>query len=151
MSSESANQESRVLLLPPTRRDGEAIGTVLGAAGIACLVCNSIEELCFEIERGVGAVVVSEESLNSGTKLLIDCVRKQPVWSDLSILVLSSGGVESPRLTDILSELADVSVIERPTRITTLLSLVRSALRARARQYQVRAHLIEQKATEDRR
>jgi signal transduction histidine kinase len=36
-------------------------------------------------------------------------------------------------------------VIERPVRVSTLLSVVRSALRARERQYQTRDHLAEQK------
>ena len=39
--------------------------------------------------------------------------------------------------------LGNITVLERPVRITTLLSLVRSCLRGRERQYQVRAHLAD--------
>ena len=36
-----------------------------------------------------------------------------------------------------------VTLLERPLRVTTLVSAVRSAVRARQRQYQIRGHLAE--------
>jgi PAS domain S-box-containing protein len=135
--------ETRVLLLPPTRRDAEAISQLLGLAEIQCVISPSLEELCERIREGGAAVLVAEEALLEEPGSLAACLLAQPVWSDLPVLVLSRTGTESPRLPSILATLGNVSVIERPVRFSTLLSLVRSALRARDRQYQVRAHLDE--------
>lgn len=151
MPSEQDIRESRVLLIPPTRRDGEVICKVLQADQIVCQICPDLPALCREVERGAGVLTVSEESLNGDTSMLLDCVKRQPVWSDLALLVLSPAGRETPRMTEILRGVSDVTVVERPVRISTLLSLVRSALRARQRQYQVRAHLDERRAIEERR
>jgi len=134
---------TRVLLLPPTVRDGEAVGKVLKESGIDCAIYRTMSELCAAIDKGAGAVVVSEESLNQGAERMAQCVAKQPVWSDLPVLVLSRAGAESPRLASTVLGLGNVTVVERPLRITTLLSLIQAALRARRRQYEVRAHLVE--------
>jgi len=134
---------TRVLLLPPTVRDGEAVGKVLKESGIDCAIYRTMSELCAAIDKGAGAVVVSEESLNQGAERMAQCVAKQPVWSDLPVLVLSRAGAESPRLASTVLGLGNVTVVERPLRITTLLSLIQAALRARQRQYDVRAHLVE--------
>jgi PAS domain S-box-containing protein len=137
--------EKRVLLLPPTRRDAEALYKVLSGVAIECTICPDIDALCAEIEVGAGVVLISEEALASDAAPLIACVREQPVWSDLPVVVLSHARAETPKLSPLLVSLGNVSVLERPIRITTLLSIIRSSLRARERQYQVRRHLVEQK------
>ncbi len=102
-----------------------------------------MDTLCEEVRRIAGVVLLAEEALTAEAEEYAECVQRQPVWSDLMTIVLSHAGAESPRLTQVLHWLGNVSVVERPVRVTTLLSLVRSALRARERQYQVRAYLLE--------
>ena len=67
---------------------------------------------------------------------------------------MTSGGGETPvnaEALEALSEAGNVTLIERPVRVMTLLSTIRSALRARRRQYEVREHLDgETRATEER-
>src|SRR5687767_5732869 len=138
-----ARGEQRILLLPPTSRDAEAIQKVLQGQGIECEVCPRMEALCRALGSEVGAVVVSEEALIAEPEGLSAWILTQPVWSDLPIVVLSRAGVESPTLSGVLSKLGNVSVLERPVRITTLLSVVQSCLRARERQYQARQHFSE--------
>jgi signal transduction histidine kinase/ActR/RegA family two-component response regulator len=134
---------SRVLLLPPTPRDAEAICGVLTSQGIECSVHPTMGEICAELERGAGALVVSEEAVLADSDELRAFVSRQPVWSDLPIIVLSRSGVESPRLNERMRRLGNVVVIERPVRVSTFSSVVRLALRGRARQYQVRKHWID--------
>ena len=131
----------RVLLLPLTSRDAQAISKVLSAAGISCNICESVQVLCDQLSHGAGAIVIAEEVLSSNVFPLVACVQAQPVWSDLPIIVLSRAGMESPKLEAVVSGLGNVTVLERPVRMTTLLSLVRSALQARQRQYQIRDHI----------
>lgn len=142
------SNESRVLLLPPTQRDAEVIGRVLAGANIECVVCPDMTALCDEIAKGLAAVLVSEEALLATPDRLIACIHGQPVWSDLSTVVLSRSGAELPKLSAVLPYLGNVTVVERPVRITTLLSLVRLCLRGRDRQYQVREQMLRQQDSE---
>lgn len=141
--SADGDRERRVLLVPPTARDGEAIGAMLSAAGIEYLRCATVAQGCAEIGRGAGALLWSEESLVDGVDELASCIGRQPVWSDLPVIVLARPGAESPRLAAAVARLGNVTVVERPVRIGTLLSVVRAALRARGRQYEVRSHLAD--------
>ncbi|HWE04525.1 MAG TPA: ATP-binding protein [Tepidisphaeraceae bacterium] len=135
--------EMRVLLLPPTTRDAAAMLRLLSAAGIPCTPCPNMPSLCEALAEGAGVIVVSEEALTGDPHQFVSCIRSQPVWSDVPIIVLSRGGSESPGLAPLLGSLGNVSVLERPIRVSTLLSIVRSTLRARDRQYQVRSHFSE--------
>jgi len=136
--------DQRVILLAPTARDGRASEELLAAEGIACVVCAEIEDVCREIEVGAAALLIPEEEIASDQReLLATAMNKQPVWSDLPIIVLVRSGEDSMALDRALRVLGNVTVVERPVRISTLLSLVRSAVRARLRQYQVRDHLAE--------
>jgi signal transduction histidine kinase/ActR/RegA family two-component response regulator len=142
MAHKKPANESRVLLLPPTRRDADAIGKLLSSARIEYATCLSVANLCAVLDDGAAAIVVSEESLVGDDRSLAECLAAQPVWSDLPVIVLSRAGAESMSLGRIVNSLGNVSVLERPVRVSTFLSVVNTALRARDRQYQVRDHLI---------
>ena len=105
-----------------------------------------MDDLCQKLASGAGAIVASEEALLSDTACLQVIIASQPLWSDLPIIVLSRSGSETSAFTSILSTLGNVSVLERPIRISTLLSVVRSALRGRKRQYEARDQIIERES-----
>src|SRR5215207_9034453 len=138
--------ELRVLLMAPTARDGAASRRLLESAGLHCQVCPDLDRLCNELEVGAAAAVVPEEAvLGDDGRLLAGCIARQPVWSDLPVIVLTrAGATESPAVETALATLGNVSLIERPLRVSTLLSVLRTALRARERQYQVRDQIDEQ-------
>src|SRR6478752_375094 len=140
--------EFRVLVLPFTAADAQAIRKVLGANDIAAEICSGVTQLCLHVAAGAGLLIVSEEVLPGGADELAACVAGQPVWSDLPLIILSKAGRESNALGDTLARLGNVSVVERPVRTSTLLSLVRSGLRARARQYEVREYLAAQETAQ---
>jgi signal transduction histidine kinase/CheY-like chemotaxis protein len=144
-------QELRVLLLAPTARDGQASRRLLEAAGIRCEVFPDMDRLCAALDGGAAAVVVPEEVvLADDGRLLAGVVARQPVWSDLPVIVLTrAGAAESPAVETALATLGNVSLIERPLRVSTLLSVLRTALRARERQYQVRDQLDQQRRHEE--
>jgi PAS domain S-box-containing protein len=140
----SGAAESQVLVLPATTADGVAIKKLLDSHRVPCRLLESVPAVCEAMGTGVGAVVIAEEALVAEFPLLVERIRAQEVWSDLPVIVLSPSGRESSTLGEILSHLGNVSVLERPVRMSTLVSLIRSSLRARARQYQVREHLARQ-------
>ena len=139
------NWDERILILAPTGRDAAMTARFLTEAGLAVKVCDNIQELCREILIGSGLVFLTGEALTyEALRCLTEALAQQPAWSDLPLIVLTSGGGETPfnaEALDALCEAGNVTLIERPARVTTLLSTIRSALRARRRQYDVREHL----------
>jgi len=136
--------EERVLVLAPTERDGGLSRIILAEAGVGVMVCQDLEHLCREMAAGCGAAVLTGEAiLRDHRSCLADVVRGQPPWSDLPLIVLTGGGADSPAAAVALETLGNVTLLDRPVRVSTLISIVRSALRARRKQYQVRDYLLE--------
>jgi PAS domain S-box-containing protein len=107
-------------------------------------VSSNLAQLCTEMERGVGVLVIAEEAIVADSQPLVSFIEQQPVWSDLPIILLTRTGRQTAALDDIAARLGNVSLVERPIGTSTLMSLVRSSLRARGRQYEVREYLAQQ-------
>jgi signal transduction histidine kinase/ActR/RegA family two-component response regulator len=139
--------DQRVLLLTPTRRDAETSRDLLAGRGIETRICQSLDELCSEAERGAGALLVTQESIfSSRNECLHRLVRTQPPWSDLPLIVLTPAGVQSPTEVAALGAVGNMLIMQRPIQVATLISTVQTALRDRARQYLVRDYLQELEA-----
>jgi signal transduction histidine kinase len=155
LTPEPDGADKRVLLLAPTGRDAHMIAKVLGEAGVAAEPCSDIDDFCLKFSEGAGAAFITEEALHAtALKCLVEALAGQPPWSDFPLVVLTSGGGDAPPNLTTLKTLADagnVTLIERPTRVITLVSALHAALRARRRQYEVREHLLAQKRTEEER
>lgn len=124
---------------------------VLLHAGIEAQVCADLPELLREIGNGAGALLVSEEMLaGNGAAELAAAVAAQPPWSDLPVLILARQGADSRAVTTAMEGMANVTVLERPIRVASLVSALRSALRARRRQYELR-RILEDLNEADRR
>ncbi len=150
MPAERPEADMRVLVLAPTARDGEATTGLLSAAGISCVRCNTLHGMCAEFTAGTASLILPEEAvLDEEFERLSQAVERQPVWSDIPVIVLSRAAAEIANIDKIMAALGNVSVIERPMRVSTFLSVVRGAIRARERQYQVRDHLLERHAAEE--
>lgn len=148
------NDRERVLLLTPTGRDAVLISGTLREHGIGAGACPDGRALASAIRAGAGAVVIAEEALARETiEALASVLSSQPPWSDLPIVVLSSAG-ESTAVTNYwalqFGPLGNVTVIERPVRPATLLSVVGAALRARRRQYDVESLLTDVQVAQER-
>jgi signal transduction histidine kinase len=137
-------KDLRFLILGPTTRDAEITADVLRGAGIESLTCTSLEELVDAVKEGAAGALVPEEALSGTQKVpLAAILAHQPPWSDLPILILTRPGADSPEATEAWRTLGNVTLLERPTRVSTLLSAAQTAVRARARQFQIRGHLAE--------
>lgn len=135
----SESLEQRVLLCAPFGKDAQLACHVLEGAGLACHTCKSLPELLRELARGAGAVLTVEEALPYYAMVPFrDYLSRQPTWSDLPILVLTKTGGDSPWIKQAYDQLGNVTLLERPVRSPTLISAIRSALRARQRQYEIR-------------
>lgn len=138
----SENDERRILILAPTGIDAHLTAEFLAKTNLSTRICHNVLELCHEIGRGCGAVIVAEEALSdSSIGDLLRCLDKQPSWSDIPIVVATREGeaskMELQRL-GVFGPGGNVSLLERPFRPGTLRSTVEVALRARERQYEAR-------------
>jgi signal transduction histidine kinase len=133
----------RVLILAPFGRDGLLLQQALAKGQIEAEVCASLGALSQAMTEGVGALLIGDEALGpSEIAQLRQILQEQPAWSDVSLLVMTSGGeanLASRRRLQLLEPLqATLTLLERPLRAATLLSVMQTALRARRRQYQLR-------------
>jgi two-component system, cell cycle sensor histidine kinase and response regulator CckA len=142
-----------VVVHTPTGRDGVLIAELLGSQGYLVRRSVSAAELGEWLDDAVGVVVLAEEGLQQdAARILAGHLASQPSWSDLPVVMLAatrrSPAVPSGPLADFL-ERANATLLERPVQPVTLLSAVHAALRARARQHQVRRYLEERARTEE--
>ena len=143
--------ESRVLVLTPTGRDATLACQLLASIDVPSQACAAAAELFREIAAGAGAVILADEALQPEVLAgLVEILDRQPPWSDLPLIVFTRGGETSERLLETVVPLGNATILERPVRLTTLLSAVKAALRARRRQYEVR-DLLHRQAEADRR
>ena len=112
---------------------------VLARAQINTHSCANLGDLVRELQQGAGAVMLAEEVLaDPAAAALNEVLASQAPWSDVPVLILARQGADSRVIAEAMDKLANVTVIERPMRVASLISTVRTALRARNRQYQLR-------------
>ena len=92
--------------------------------------------------RGQGLRVVLGRGLDEALRQYLV---QQPAWSDFPFVVLTTrqASRRSAQPAASLQALGNIVLLERPVHPETLVSAVRSALRARARQYASRRHLAD--------
>jgi signal transduction histidine kinase len=124
---------------------------LLDRHGFEAHICGSLAECSTHIKFGAGALVLTEEALELGsTSELFEALTAQPPWSELPLIILTTGGESRlARLLKVAAEAAgSVTLLERPIGTTTLVRSLEVALSSRRRQYQVRDFLEEQRRTE---
>jgi signal transduction histidine kinase/CheY-like chemotaxis protein len=138
-----------VLVLAPTPKDGGLAERVFRHAGLTCHCCSTLDELLTELELGSAALLVPEEVvLGDDSGRLANWLDRQPPWSDLPVVLLARPGADSAAVAQAIDRLGNVTVLERPIRVASLVTSTRTALRARQRQYQIREHLAERARAE---
>ncbi len=132
----------RVLVLAPTKKDAEVSLAVLSGNGLFGVQCDDIESLVRKIELGAGAVLLTEELLtDERVDYLARSLRAQPAWSKLPFVILMRGGTQSVATASALRALENVTLLERPAPVRSVVSAVQAALRARVNQYELRDYI----------
>ena len=145
--------DERVVIVAPVGRDSRMLATALEATGFRADVCGSLADLAAEVASGAGMILVTEETLTNdhGRAVLVQTLACQPAWSDMPVIVLTSVDRAAEPAAVVMKDfvsLGNVTLLERPIRIMSLATTVRSALRARRRQYEVRDYVIERERLE---
>lgn len=154
MTPSFSSTSERTLILAPHGRDADVAADVLRGVGIEAHVCPDLPNLVAELDSGAGLAIVTDDAFRTADlKGVSGWVSNQPSWSDLAfvLLTLRGGGIKrNPALARLTEVLGNVTFLERPFHATTLVSLARTALRGRRRQYEARARLEELHAGEER-
>lgn len=147
MENEGEEARGVVLIVAPLGKDATLAAGALAKEKIAAEICASITEAAARLDDSTNALLLAQEALRtSELPLLLEAIKRQPAWSDVPVVILASPGGErmSIEAVDVFGPAGNVTLLERPLHVVTLLSAIRVALRARRRQYEVR-ELIEQR------
>ena len=148
--TEPTNVEDRLVILAPIGRDAAAIADLLGRVDQASLVCRSVADLIAALDDGASGAMVAEEALfGPPADLLADWAERQPPWSDMAFVVLTSRAARAEVMAwrqKLLTNLRGASLLERPLDALTLTSAARAARRGRQRQYELRTYVADSAA-----
>ena len=152
MSALFDTTSERALILAPQGRDANIAADILREGGLVAEICNDLQEFTAEIVAGAGLAVLTNEVIrNADIRSLAAWVQAQPPWSDFPFILLTERGAgleRNPAASRETTALGNVVFLERPFHPTTLLSIVRTALRGRLRQYEGRGRLEALRASE---
>src|SRR6266567_7278095 len=135
------HKDEHVIIIAPVGQDAEAMAVALDTEGFETQICHGLDENFRQFTDSAGALLMTEEALESAQgSLLLDALKTQPPWSELPLIILTSGGeLRRAGLVNLAAAAAGtVTLLERPISTLTLLRSVQVALRSRRRQYQVR-------------
>ena len=136
--------ENRVLVFMPTGRDASLVCATLEKADISALACEGEKDLGENLQKGAGTLLIAEEALKNGTlEYLVKQLNKQPVWSDIPVVLFAGNAGKSEELLELVGSRFNATIVERPIRMAMFISAVRGALRAREKQYQTRDLLTQ--------
>jgi signal transduction histidine kinase len=137
----TTRDDLHVLLVTPTGRDADLIAHILEGSDVQSEILSDVASAVDAFRaRDAGAMLIAEEALedDKAIALLSSALSEQPAWSVPPVMVLTKGGKQSRqsrREQKRRESLGDVTLLERPIRIPTLISSVKAALRARGDQY----------------
>lgn len=138
-----------VILLCPTGKDAQLIASVLLDSRIDSVIVNTIHDLCERDHDQDGVLLIAEEALTAeGIETLNQSLLNQKPWSDIPLILLTSGGASNKQFKvkrlEVFVASGNVTLLERPLQPLTLISAIQVAMRSRRRQFQVRSLLIQQ-------
>src|SRR5262249_40072663 len=132
------DSKERVLIIAPVGRDAQVMAELLGRHGFEAQICGSLPECADNVQSGSGALMLTEEALESGgLSHLFEALNAQPRWSELPLIILTSGGDSRlARLLELAAEAAgSVTLLERPIGTTTLIRSLEGAFNSGRGQY----------------
>lgn len=145
---ETADWGDAVLVLTPDDDDSEAATRPVARIGATAVRCGSMTEVVTGLERGAAVLVIAAEALEAGgAALLSEALSLQPTWSDVPVIVLTTGAAAyvPAAVQALIDSVGNITLLERPFRTASYVSVVKVALRARRRQFEVRRLLLSER------
>lgn len=138
--ADRSERSDPIAIFAPFGMDGLLIADVLRSAAPAeCL--TDIESFCDRLADGAVGVLTTEALSPDRLERLCETVHKQPAWSDTPLILLTNR-IDPASYAYLAESLGNVVIIQRPLDPPSLLTVVKTALRARQKQVQVRDLLL---------
>lgn len=143
----------RFLVVAPLGRDGELISGFLNGSGFRTDRVRHVSE-AEELDSAelLGLILTDEALPNGGLEAFKRILHGQPMWSDLPVILLTSGATEpgcAAMATRARIEVRSLILLDRPVRKEMLLSAIQVAYNARQKQLQVRDAAAKQFQTDE--
>jgi PAS domain S-box-containing protein len=134
-----------VAVLAPRGRDAQVAAELLAQSGIDPLVVADPAGLRALIEEHIGVVLIAEEAIGEDLALIRSALEAQPAWSDIPFIVLTAGRARQRNAAEDerIDALGNAVLLARPMHRDDIVRAVRSALKARQRQFEARARMEE--------
>lgn len=149
MAQSPPDESAVIAILAPSGRDAEVIRLTLASANLVGELTEP-HRLMDGIARGdLAGAIISEEAFGTlDGAALAAAVADQPLWSDFPLLVLTSKNSTFWAGSNLIRQLGNVTVLERPLHPSSLHVAAHGILRSRTRQRQIERFLNERAAAE---
>ena len=137
-----APRKHGVLVLGPSPVETDFCVRVLADDGIHATPCGTLGALLSRSIFHTDAAIIPEECIiGSNEDGIAEWLSGQPTWSDFPIIVLLQKDQPGDDATQRLLRLGNVTFINRPVQIASLVSTVRAKVRDRRRQFKLRSFM----------
>lgn len=145
--------ERSFLVIAPVGRDGDLICGLLKGSSYPAVCVDTIGAASqTEVPSILGLIVTDEALGGTGVDDLRNVIHTQPSWSDLPVILLTSGPREpqyAAMATRLRLEIQSLVLLDRPVRKELLISAVQVAYTSRMQQLEIRDALARQSQSEE--
>lgn len=136
LSARRTDPKNDIAILAPFGQDAALLASMLRSAGNPiCL--EDLKQFCACLADCAVGVLTREALSADRVELLGTVLRTQPNWSDVPLILLTDR-IDAASYSLLAETLGNITIIERPLDVQSLLTVVKTALRARLKQVQVR-------------
>lgn len=127
-----------VVTLIPDAQDADLVQRMLDGAGINHTNARGVDEVLARIDTDCGPLVVTVEGILDRIDDLHAALEAQPDWSDVPLILFAVGSRNQVARLAPLVDRSGTTLLRSPVQSTTFITVVRSALADRRRQFAVR-------------
>ena len=140
------NKVPAVIIFAPVAGDAATLRALVEVEQVHVVLCRDKERFYALLNDSTLTAAVTEEGLAQCSLVeLSGCLRRQPTWSDIPMLLLADAenrNIDTGRFAR-LSEIGNFTVLTRPATRLAIVMALRSALRTRRLQFDLRDQLHE--------
>lgn len=134
---------SHIVLSARIETNAAILRETIESLGYVCISAPTVEAVADAIQTNAALVVLSEEVLSTDQSVrnLGECLKKQPEWSDIPVIILLKDCRRFPSCMAFLHDAkyhGSFVLLEMPLKRQEFISVVRTCLRNRQKQYALR-------------
>lgn len=135
--------QEHIVLSASIGRNATVLRQALESQGFVCTNAPTVQAVIDAIQTNASLVVITEEVLTTEKKVkeLTKCLNNQPEWSDIPVILLLKDCKRFPSCMAFLRQaeyIGSLVLLEMPLKQHEFISVVRSCLQNRQRQYVLR-------------